>query len=72
VSKRPDLKPVLLYLPIHVVVAMITWRDLGRRPRGAVRGNKNLWRAASALNTLGAVGYWLGGRRPDRQSSNPS
>jgi hypothetical protein len=72
VSERRDVKPVLLYLPVHLVVVMITWRDLGRRPPLAVRGNKNLWRAASALNTLGAVAYWLGGRRPVRQSSSLS
>jgi hypothetical protein len=61
-----DHKPlavVLLYLPVHILVAAVTWHDIGRRSPQQLRGSKRLWRLASAVNTLGAVAYWLAGRR---------
>ncbi|HVA21894.1 MAG TPA: hypothetical protein VNN74_07345 [Candidatus Micrarchaeia archaeon] len=61
--KTNALKPVLYYLPFHVAIAAITWRDIHRRPAGKIRGSKRLWRIASAVNTLGAAGYWLAARR---------
>jgi hypothetical protein len=63
---RKDLKALLLYLPFHLAVVAVTWRDISRRPPERVRGSKRMWRAASAVNTLGALAYWLGGRRPAR------
>ena len=50
-------------LVVHVIVFSLTWRDLRRRPAAGVRGNKNLWRLASLLNTSGSLTYWLFGRR---------
>ena len=50
-------------LVIHVILLKLTWLDLRGRPDDAVRGNKRLWRAWSALNTTGSVAYWLFGRR---------
>lgn len=60
--KARGIRIVLLYLPVHVLVAALTWRDIGRRPADQMRGGKRAWRLASAVNTLGAVGYWLVGR----------
>jgi hypothetical protein len=54
---------LIVALIIHVIVLNLTWRDLRRRPAGAVRGKKRLWRVASTLNTTGSVAYWLFGRR---------
>lgn len=51
-------------LAAHVVIASFTWRDLRSRSADEVRGSKRLWRAASALNTLGSMAYFLIGRRP--------
>ena len=50
-------------LLVHLVVAMVTLRDLRRRPPVAVRGPKRLWRLWVAANTTGSVAYWLFGRR---------
>lgn len=58
-----DLRPVLLYLPFHILVTAATWRDLRRRPSSQVRGSKRLWRIASAANTLGSVAYLVIGRK---------
>lgn len=58
-----SVKVILLYLPVHLLVVALTWRDIRRRPADHVRGSKRLWRIASALNTLGAATYWLAGRR---------
>ncbi len=60
---RNPVKVVLLCLPVHILVAAVTWRDIGRRSPHQMRGSKRLWRLLSAVNTLGAVGYWLVGRR---------
>jgi hypothetical protein len=67
VAKQKLNKPVLgAALVAHLTVATLTWRDLRNRPGARVRGTKTLWRVASALNTLGSLGYWLFGRRPAR------
>ena len=60
-SNRPGwLVPALV---VHLVVTALVWRDLARRPAGAVRGGKVLWRTLSAANTSGSVAYLLVGRR---------
>jgi len=61
--KPRTIRTVLLYLPLHLVVVALTWRDIGRRPPNLLRGSKRLWRIASALNALGAAAYWLAARR---------
>jgi len=48
---------------VHLTVMTLTWRDLRSRPADQVRGNKKIWRVASALNTTGSAAYWLFGRR---------
>ena len=47
----------------HLTAVALTWRDLRNRSPEQVRGNKKIWRAASAVNTLGSAAYWLFGRR---------
>lgn len=58
-----DFRPVLLYLPFHILVTAATWRDLNRRPSSQVRGSKRLWRIVSAANTMGSVAYLVIGRK---------
>jgi hypothetical protein len=65
-AARRRNRAVLLVLIGHTIVANVTWRDIRQRPARQVRGSKTLWRALSALNTLGSVGYWLIGRRCGR------
>jgi hypothetical protein len=59
------IKVVLLCLPVHILIAALTWHDVSHRRADQVRGSKRLWRLASALNTLGAVAYWLAGTTRD-------
>ncbi len=56
-------RALIVVLVIHVIVLNLTWRDLRHRPDSAVRGQKRMWRIASAMNTTGSVAYWLFGRR---------
>lgn len=57
-------KRILLAVVVaHLIIAKLTWRDLRRRPDGAVRGPKGLWRTWSFLNTTGSLAYWTIGRR---------
>lgn len=65
-KKKPVNKPVLAAaLTVHLVAVTLTWRDISVRPTDRIRGSKTGWRIASAVNTLGSVGYWLVGRRYD-------
>ena len=66
-SKHKSLNPLLLYIPVHLAVVVVTWRDIARRSEEQLRGKKRLWRFASAVNTLGAVAYWLAARRSPAQ-----
>lgn len=42
------------------IVALV---DIKRRPAEQIRGPKNLWRAAMAVNLLGPVSYFAVGRK---------
>ncbi len=60
---KPNKVVLAIVAVVHVTVMTLTWRDLRSRPATHVRGNKRLWRAASALNTTGSAAYWVFGRR---------
>jgi hypothetical protein len=63
-AKGKPSKVVLATIAVvHITVMALTWRDLRSRPAGQIRGPKQLWRVASALNTGGSAAYWLFGRR---------
>jgi hypothetical protein len=62
-DKSRAIKIVLGYLPVHLTVVALTWRDISHRPANQLRGSKRTWRFLSAANTLGAGAYWLIGRR---------
>ena len=53
----------IVALVFHLIVTTLTWRDLARRSPRQIRGNAQLWRVASGLNTLGSVAYWTVGRK---------
>jgi hypothetical protein len=66
-ARRKPNKVVLATIGVlHIAAAALTWRDLKSRPADQIRGNKAIWRAASAVNTIGSVEYWLLGRRRPR------
>lgn len=65
-ERKPNKLVLAVVGVVHTLVATLTWRDLRNRPADQVRGSKTLWRAASALNTLGSVAYWVVGRRRPR------
>ena len=72
-NKRKPNKPALaISLVVHVAITALTWWDLQKRPAEQIRGNKMIWRVASALNTTGSAAYWLFGRRRSPQTSEPS
>jgi hypothetical protein len=62
-SPRSRARLLAVTAVVHVAVTSLTWRDLTSRPARQVRGNRAIWRAASGLNTLGSVAYWLFARR---------
>jgi hypothetical protein len=65
-KRRPNKLVLAIVGVVHLTVMTLTWRDLRSRPPGQVRGNKKIWRVASALNTSGSAAYWLFGRRRAR------
>ncbi|HEX4698045.1 MAG TPA: hypothetical protein VH857_01635 [Actinomycetes bacterium] len=56
-------RATIVALFVHLIVTTLTWRDLARRSPGQIRGNAQLWRVASGLNTLGSFAYWTVGRK---------
>jgi hypothetical protein len=46
---------------ISLLVAALT--DIRRRPARQIRGSKRLWTAASFVNTIGPIAYFVYGRR---------
>jgi hypothetical protein len=62
--KSPPTWVVVVILIAHATFAAFTLRDIARRPGALVRGKKVFWGAASTLNSLGGVAYWVIGRRP--------
>lgn len=62
-NRKPNKLVFVVIGVVHLSVMTLTWRDLRSRPAAQVRGNKKIWRAASALNTTGSAAYWLFGRR---------
>jgi hypothetical protein len=65
-KRKPNKLVFAIIGVVHLTVMTLTWRDLRSRPPGQVRGNKKIWRVASALNTIGSAAYWLFGRRRAR------
>jgi hypothetical protein len=70
-KKWNDLSPgqrnaikILALAELSLKIAMLI--DIKRRPASQIRGPKNAWRAAAAVNTLGPVSYFAFGRRKDQ------
>ena len=64
--QRKGVRPFIPILVVHAAITALTWRDLRRRPADQVRGSKKLWRAASAMNTVGSLAYLVIGRKRAR------
>ena len=62
-NRKPDKRVLAAIAAVHAAAVALTWWDLRGRTDRQVRGDKQLWRAASGLNTLGAAAYWMFGRR---------
>jgi hypothetical protein len=54
---------IAILVPIEVILAVLAWRDLGRRTDGEVRGSKRMWRWLVVVNPGNSMFYWLLGRR---------
>jgi hypothetical protein len=63
-KRRANPKVLAVALVVHLIMLALTWRDLRGRDDADIRGTKQLWRVASALNTSGSAAYWLFGRKP--------
>ena len=48
---------------VQVALAVSAWVDLARRPAEEINGPKGLWGGIIAINFIGPIAYFLGGRR---------
>jgi hypothetical protein len=48
---------------IQVSLMLAAQRDISRRPAAQINGPKAAWRAASLINFIGPVGYFVLGRK---------
>jgi hypothetical protein len=55
--------PWVAIVLIETWLAILAWRDLGRRDHNQVRGNPILWRALITIQPGNSLIYWLVGRR---------
>ena len=53
---------VTIVLPIQLLLAVLSWRDISRRTDAQVRGRKTMWRVAVLLNPGNSLAYWVFGR----------
>ena len=60
---RERKRLLAVIVPLQVLLAVLAWRDLGRRTDDQVRGQKRIWRIFVVMNPGNAVAYWLFGRR---------
>jgi len=61
---NPGRKRIIaIVVPIQIVLALLAWRDLARRPATQIRGPKTFWRVFVSLNPGNSVAYWAIGRR---------
>lgn len=56
-------KAVVAGAAVELSLKVAALVDIGRRPAGAIRGPKWLWRSAMVVNGIGPVSYWTFGRR---------
>ncbi len=49
---------------IQIALLIAAQRDIKRRPADQIRGSKQVWRAASMINFVGPISYFLFGRKP--------
>lgn len=54
---------VLLMGTVQIGLLLTALTDIYRRPAQEIRGNKLLWTAASFVNFVGPISYFLFGRR---------
>lgn len=59
----PQRAGAVVSMVISLALVISAERDLHRRPEEEIRGDKRLWRVL-CLNAVGALGYFLLGRRP--------
>lgn len=48
---------------VQIALAVSAWIDLAKRPAEEVNGPKGLWGAIIAVNFVGPLAYFIGGRR---------
>lgn len=48
---------------VQLLLLVLAQRDLSRRPGSQIRGGKGLWRAATLINFIGPLAYFILGRR---------
>jgi hypothetical protein len=60
---RPKRAALVALALAETGLAVLTWRDLRRRPADQIRGSKRLWRVLSTINPGNSIAYWLIGRK---------
>jgi len=56
-------RSIVLSGVVQVTLLIAALVDIRRRPQEEIRGDKRLWTAAAFVNLLGALSYFLFGRR---------
>jgi hypothetical protein len=54
---------VLVTGAVQMALAATAWRDLSKRAASQINGPKGLWAVIIAVNWVGPIAYFIGGRR---------
>ena len=59
----PQRVSVVVGAVIQITLLVAALRDIRRRPADQIRGSKRLWTAASFINFIGPISYFVFGRK---------
>jgi hypothetical protein len=59
----PKQVGTMVLASVQVSLAVSAWADLAARPASQVNGKKGIWAVIIAVNFIGPIAYFLGGRR---------
>lgn len=61
---RPDEKKLIGAAgAVQITLMVLALRDIWKRPPSSIRGSRGAWTAASFVNFVGPITYFLFGRR---------
>ncbi len=69
---KPSRPVLAVLIVLHVIVTIVTLRDIGHRTEDQVRGPRWFWRIVAPLQMGNSVVYWIVGRKKSAKQTEAS